>query len=450
MKLSQLPVGALVKDPNTKYNNDVIIWQVLEHGHTGDPSGSTTLQSRDILTLKCFDAKEPSNSDNSRKQYGNNRYKYSNILQWLNSDKNSWYEAQHSADQEPSESYVWASSGTAINPYSSEAGFLTNFSDKLKKELLTVSKTTVLSTIDGGGSETVESKVFLTSTTEVGLANESSIAEGSVYSYYSSGGNNGRKKNLMNDAAKGDYTSATSPWDWWLRTPHASYSHYVRLVDTGGTLDSHYAYFGNYGVAPAFCISSDTEVSDTPDASNIYTLQFAPSCVKVYIGDENGEAKLIWEQEHEIEALVPTMTSDTTPSGVASASSVYNNQEASKAFNAFKDGDQWRASTNVAVGAVSSSGWIQYEFEHLVVIKGMYFQLLSTMAVTEYDLSISTDGVQFESIESGTSLDNDNYHNISNSKSCKFVRLTMKQRNNSDASRPLPRVDRLQFYGYKA
>jgi hypothetical protein len=288
MKLSQLPVGALVKDPNTKYNNDVIIWQVLEHGHTGDPSGSTTLQSRDILTLKCFDAKEPSNSDSNRKQYGNNRYKYSNILQWLNSDKNSWYEAQHTADQEPSSSYV----NSGLNPYSSEAGFLTNLSDKFKKALMTVSKTTVLPSIDGDGSETVENKVFLTSTTEVGLANENNIAEGSIYSLYNTASN--RIKNLFNDAAKGGYTSATSPGYWWLRTPNASFSRNVRYVYTDGTLSNHYAYNGNIGVAPAFCISSDTEVSDTPDASNVYTLQFAPSCVKAYIGDENGEAKLIW------------------------------------------------------------------------------------------------------------------------------------------------------------
>lgn len=295
MKLSQLPVGALVKDPDTKYNNDVIIWQVLEHGHTGDPSGSTTLQSRDILTLKCFDAKEPSNSDNNRKYYGNNRYKYSNILQWLNSDKNSWYEAQHTVDQEPSASYVRVYNGTALNPYSSEAGFLTNFSDKFMKKLLTVSKTTVLASVDGGGSETVTSKIFLTSTTEVGLANESSIAEGSIYSLYGTASN--RIKNLFNNAAKGNYSSATSPWFWWLRTPHSGDSGNARDVFTDGTLNDGAAYNGTSGVSPALCISSDTEVSDTPDANNVYTLQFAPSCVKVYIGDANGEAKLVWEKE---------------------------------------------------------------------------------------------------------------------------------------------------------
>ena len=49
--ISNLPVGALVKDPNTKYNGEPIIWRVLEHGHTGDPSGTTALEARDIITL---------------------------------------------------------------------------------------------------------------------------------------------------------------------------------------------------------------------------------------------------------------------------------------------------------------------------------------------------------------------------------------------------------------
>jgi hypothetical protein len=270
-KLSTLPVGALVKDTLSTYKGAHPIFRVLEHGHTGDPSGSTTLDFRDIICLKAFDAKEPNNPNSDRKNYGNNRYLYSNILQWLNSTAagGSWYSAQHTYDQAPT-----PKSNTAnYNEYASEAGFLSFMSAQFRAALKTVSKTTVKNTVtDGGGSEAVSSKIFLLSTTEVGLANESSIAEGSVYSYYSSGGNNGRKKNLMNDAAKGDYTSATSPWFWWLRTPHASNSYGVRVVGAGGTLFSDYAYTGNYGVAPAFCVSSDLVVSDTTDTDGAYTI----------------------------------------------------------------------------------------------------------------------------------------------------------------------------------
>lgn len=71
-KLLDLPVGALVKDTGTTYNGKAIVWKVLEHGHAGDPDGSTALISNKIITLKCFDAMESSNSDSNRRQYGNN------------------------------------------------------------------------------------------------------------------------------------------------------------------------------------------------------------------------------------------------------------------------------------------------------------------------------------------------------------------------------------------
>ena len=189
--------------------------------------------------MKCFDAKEPNNSDSNRKQYGNNRYLHSNLLQWLNSNAASgWYTAKHAQDQAPDSANVWQNSGTAINPYDSEAGFLTHFSAELMAALQTVTKVTAKNTVtDGGGYEEVSSKIFLLSTTEVGLANENSIAEGSIYAYYSaSNTNDRRKKNLANDAAKGNYSSATSPWYWWLRTPYSGNSSSARAVNADGTL----------------------------------------------------------------------------------------------------------------------------------------------------------------------------------------------------------------------
>lgn len=292
--LSELPVGALVKDTNTKYNGETIIWQVLEHGHTGDPAGTTALVSRDIITLKCFDAKEPSNSDSNRKSYGNNRYLYSNILQWLNSDANAWYSAQHAADQKPDSSNVWAQSGTPINPYDTEAGFLSHFSAELKAALQTVSKTTAKNTVtDGGGYETVSSKIFLLSTTEVGLANENNIAEGSVYAYYSGANNTNdrRKKNLANNAAKGNYSSATSPWYWWLRTPYSGNSYLARYVGTDGSLGNNGAFNGSLGVAPAYALLSSLTVSDSTDSDGAYTIEWNASPVvqtdSTSLGDKN-------------------------------------------------------------------------------------------------------------------------------------------------------------------
>ena len=39
--LSSLPVGAVVKDTGTTYNGQPILFKVMEHGHAGDPAGST-------------------------------------------------------------------------------------------------------------------------------------------------------------------------------------------------------------------------------------------------------------------------------------------------------------------------------------------------------------------------------------------------------------------------
>lgn len=292
--LSQLPVGALVVDFDTKYNDEPIIWQVLEHDHDG--VGTTTLCSRDILTLKCFDAKEPNNSDNNRKTNGNNRYKFSNLLQWLNSERaaNSWYIAQHGYDAAPNSSNVGQVSGVAINPYDTEAGFLTNFSDNLKNSLQTVSKITALNPVtDGGGSEEVSSKVFLLSTTEVGLADENNIAEGTIYEYYLSDAAYKRQKNLANNNAKGNYNNATNPWIWRLRTMNAGDSCSCRTVADNGLRSSGGADFGYFGVAPAIVIPSLIKVGDTPAADGVYALFSGWNVKKVYIGDENGESKQI-------------------------------------------------------------------------------------------------------------------------------------------------------------
>lgn len=129
--LSSLPVGSLVKDAESKYYGAPIIWKVMEHGHTGDPTGSSALVTEKIISLKAFDAQEPNNSNSDRKSYGNNRYLYANLLQWLNSDASAgkWYTVQHSADHAPdSASYV------THNPYSAEAGFLSGFSETLKRQ----------------------------------------------------------------------------------------------------------------------------------------------------------------------------------------------------------------------------------------------------------------------------------------------------------------------------
>jgi hypothetical protein len=276
-KISQLPNGSLVKETDTKYYNSVIIWKKLEDGHDG--ATNTTLLGNSIVGLKCYDAKEPNNSDSNRKQYGNNRWKVSNIRQWLNSDaaQGAWYTAQHAADQAPNSANVLQQNSTGINPYDTEAGFMNGFSADFKALLQDVTKTTALNTVtDGGGSETTTDKIFLLSETEVGLGNENNIAEGTVYALFTDNASRVAKctAECISHSNYGSNPTVNDGWYWWLRTPNASNSHYARSVRTDGSLSTSDAFNGLYGVRPACSIPSDTLVSDAPDADGAYTIVY--------------------------------------------------------------------------------------------------------------------------------------------------------------------------------
>ena len=272
--LSNLPVGAKIKDVNTKYNGATITWLVGGHNHYG--SNQTALVSEKIISLKAFDAIEASNTDSSRKTYGNNRYAQSNIRQWLNSDKISWYSAQHSADAPPNNANV----NSNYNEYDAEPGFLTNFSANLRNSLVAAPLTTAKNTaVDGGGSETVSDKVFLLSNTEVGLANENNIAEGNRLSLFTTADSSRLAYPTAEVISNSEFKDATSlatskPWRYWLRSPYASFSFSARHVDMPGALSYANACFGHIGVRPALNLNSTIVVSDAPDADGAYIMQF--------------------------------------------------------------------------------------------------------------------------------------------------------------------------------
>lgn len=299
--LSSLPIGATVKDADTKYNGKAIIWRVMEHGHTGDPEGSTALVSDKIITLKCFDAMEPSSGNSDRRSYGNNRYLYSNLLQWLNSDAaaGSWYTAKHSTDAPPTNANVWSN----YNEYDQEAGFLSNFGKNLKENLLSVTKKTAKCSYDGGSYEDVQSKVFLLSNTEVGLSNENGVAEGVMYEWFKTSSN--RKAYPTPEAvSKSEYTSSSlasgSTWYWWLRSPYYSYADIARLVSTDGSLNGGSARNGDCGVRPACAVPSSISVSDAPDTDGAYVIQWNAAPIITVDNDNIGEKNVPFSVKYSI------------------------------------------------------------------------------------------------------------------------------------------------------
>lgn len=234
--LSSLASGTKVK--LGKWNNTDLQWKVARD--TSDQSIRLVLEPTSVSLLgnMQYDNAEPSNSDSNRMRYGNNRYIYSNIHQWLNATKASnWYTAQHSADAAPA--------------YSSSPGFLSGWSENHINALDRATLTTTRARVDGGGTETFVAKVALISTTELGL--QSSTGGGRLDIFNSDG-----------DRATGSY--------YWTRTPVPSSSNNACRVTGSGDLISNHVDSAN-GVRPLCIPVSTALVSLEMDDDNCYVVQ---------------------------------------------------------------------------------------------------------------------------------------------------------------------------------
>ena len=283
--LGSLSVGAKIEVPvlsayQSRFGSK-IVFKIADKNHSGYPSNSVTLITEKIIQNMASDAKEPSNSNSDRKNYGNNRHIYSNLLQWMNSNAaaGAWYSAKHSADQAP----TTKNTHVTYNPYTSWAGFLAMLDPKFVAELMETTLTVVKSSTDGGSYETFKAKMFLASTTEVGLANENNIAEGSLLALFSNDASRVAYPTAQCVNNADGYTNsgfATSKgWYWWLRTPYSSGALVVRSVSSVGSLDSGSAYYGSRGVRPLCNLKSSILVSDSPNSDGNYTVIYnsAPS-----------------------------------------------------------------------------------------------------------------------------------------------------------------------------
>lgn len=283
--LGSLSVGAKIEVPvlsayQSRFGSK-IVFKIADKNHSGYPSNSVTLITEKIIQNMAPDAKEPSNSNSDRKNYGNNRHIYSNLLQWLNSNAaaGAWYSAKHSADQAPTAK----NTHVTYNPYTSWAGFLAMLDPKFVAELMETTLTVVKSSTDGGSYETFKAKMFLASTTEVGLANENNIAEGSLLALFSNDASRVAYPTAQCVNNADGYTNsgfATSKgWYWWLRTPRSSNAGSVRHVVSGGSLYDALAYNGDRGVRPLCNLKSSILVSDSPNSDGNYTVIYnsAPS-----------------------------------------------------------------------------------------------------------------------------------------------------------------------------
>lgn len=283
--LGSLSVGAKIEVPvlsayQSRFGSK-IVFKIADKNHSGYPSNSVTLITEKIIQNMASDAKEPSNSNSDRKNYGNNRHIYSNLLQWLNSNAaaGAWYSAKHSADQAP----TTKNTHVTYNPCTSWAGFLAMLDPKFVAELMETTLTVVKSSTDGGSYETFKAKMFLASTTEVGLANENNIAEGSLLALFSNDASRvayptAQCVNNADGYTNSDFATSKG-WYWWLRTPRSSGASSVRRVYSGGSLSYSNACIGYNGVRPLCNLKSSILVSDSPNSDGNYTVIYnsAPS-----------------------------------------------------------------------------------------------------------------------------------------------------------------------------
>ena len=211
-------------------------------------------QTKQIIDLRCFDAKESTNTDSGRSKYGNNNWQYSNIKQFLNSDQATWYSSQHSYDAPPNSTNVY----NGINPYDTHKGFLYYFSDEEKSLLKDITLTLANPTVDGGGSYTWTGKVWLPTYTQMGYGDNNSISEGIKFDKYSD--DSSRIKTINKYCAENNKycinnsISEGTNWWYWCSSAIPSGSCSVWCVNGDGDCITDIAYNGDDGLAPCICL----------------------------------------------------------------------------------------------------------------------------------------------------------------------------------------------------
>lgn len=207
VRVQDLKVGDMVKFG--RYGTSDYFWKVCDT-LTKDKGYISVAAEQNLGNLQWDapeNAKDNPNPITNRKNQGNNRYAFSNVRQLLNTDKEkgTWYIKQHDYDVAPS--YA-----TSYN------GFLHDFTDYEKEIIYTRSIACLLDEADGGGSETVEDKIWLPASYEMGL--EIKTAESDhVFDGFS---NTESRKYQSN---------------YWLRTMNGSASS-VRFVNSAGLLNN--------------------------------------------------------------------------------------------------------------------------------------------------------------------------------------------------------------------
>ena len=146
-------------------------------------------------------------------------------------------------------------------------------------------------------------------------------------------------------------------------------------------------------------------------------------------------------------ALIPVMTSNTTPSGVASAISEYSNTPAYFAFrNLYDDtsnSECWQA--NDSKGTSHSNLWLMYKFPKAVTVKKFRIRFVYTSSIS-YKIQGSNDGSTFTDLGTFTTVRGT--EQLQNTNSYLYYRLFITSQTCSSSNVRGGNVRDLQLYGY--
>lgn len=237
--IADLQVGDVIKFG--RHGNSDYTWKIVDTLDKG--KGYVTVAADQYPVSGPFDAQENA-SDNpnpasARKSNGNNRWLYSNARQFLNSDgaKNEWYEAQHAYDVKP--------------PYANMDAFQKDFTDYEKAIIVVKTNTCIRDALDGGGSETMQDKIWLASSYAMGLEVVQPLEDDHIYEAFI-------------DNASRAYQS-----NYWLRTINGTTSaNSVRIVLSGGSMSSSHA--SNSSALRPFCLLPTSTYVQWSESDNAY------------------------------------------------------------------------------------------------------------------------------------------------------------------------------------
>ena len=183
---SQIIFGKNIFNGKYRDGEEEIVWILLSNNHnqidSGYPDNAVTMITRDVIRYMSFDAKEPNNLLPDRQTGGNNRWRTSNIRQWLNSDgyAGQWFVPQNLGDSGTDNKDTPPTAEYMLNvvrnyPYFGDNGFLRGFTQEELKAIKPANVKTMVPTPSestDGVFDVTKDYIYLPSLTEItGLTN---------------------------------------------------------------------------------------------------------------------------------------------------------------------------------------------------------------------------------------------------------------------------------------